>query len=48
MGSREAASEGPTVLHIRICSLPNNSKQQLGAPAQTWQQYFMHGRMVDL
>ena len=42
MGSREATSEGPTVLHIRFCSLSNNSKQQLGAPAQTWQQYSMY------
>ena len=25
-GSREVASEGPTVLHIRFCSLSNNSK----------------------
>ena len=25
-GSREAASEGPTVLHICFCSLCNNSK----------------------
>ena len=27
-------------MHIR---LPNNSKQQLGAPAQMWQQYSIHG-----
>ena len=33
-GSREAASKGPTVLHIHFCSLSNNSKKQLGAPAQ--------------
>ena len=42
MGSREATSEGPPVLHIHFCSLSNNSKQQLGAPAQTWQQYSMY------
>ena len=29
------ASEGPTVLHIRFCSLSNNYKQQLRALAQT-------------
>ena len=33
--SREAASEGPAVLHIRFCSLSNNSKLQLGTPAQS-------------
>ena len=44
---QELASEGPTVLHIPFCSLSNNSKLQLGAPAQAWQQYSMHGRMVD-
>ena len=33
LGLREAASEGPTVLHIQFCSLSNNSKWQLGAPA---------------
>ena len=32
---RELASEGPTVLHIRFCSLSNNSKLQLGAPTRT-------------
>ena len=48
MGSRETASEGTTVLHIRVCNLSNNSKQQLGATVQTWQEYSMHGRMVDL
>ena len=47
-GSREAASEGPTVLHIHFCSLSSNSKQQLRAPAQTWQQFSIHGCMVDL
>ena len=35
--SREAASEGATVLHIRFRSLSSNSKKQLGAPVQTWQ-----------
>ena len=45
---REAASEGPIVLHIRFYSLFNNSKKQLGAPAQAWQQYSMHDRMLDL
>ena len=35
-------------LHIRFCSLSNNSKQQLGAPAQTWKQYSMYGCIVDL
>ena len=33
LGLRETASEGPTVLHIQFCSLSNNSKWQLGAPA---------------
>ena len=47
-GSKDAATEQPTVLYIRFCSLSNNSKQQLGAPAQIWQQYSIHGRMVDL
>ena len=47
-GSREEANEGPTVLCIRFCSLSNTSRKQLGAPVQTWQQYSMHGRMVDL
>ena len=46
--SRKATSEGPTVLHICFCSLSNNSKKQLGALAQTWQQYYIHGFMVDL
>ena len=31
-----------------FCSLSNISKLQLGAPAQTWQQYSMQCRMVDL
>ena len=35
-GSKEATSEGSTVLHIHFCSLSNNSKKQLGIPAQTW------------
>ena len=48
MCSRQAASEGPTVLNIHFCSLSNNSKQQLGAPAQTWKQYSVHGCKVDL
>ena len=47
-GSREAASKGPTVLYIRFFSLSNNSKQQLGAPTQAWQQHSMQGRMIDL
>ena len=47
-GSREAESEEPTVLHIRFCNLSNISKEQLGGPAQTWQQYYMQGCMVDL
>ena len=47
-GHISTKSQGPAVLHICFCSLSNNSKQQLGAPAQTWQQYFIHGRMVDL
>ena len=47
-GSRDAASEGPTVLHSHFCSLSNNSKQQLGVPAQTRQQYSIHGCMLDL
>ena len=34
-GSKEATSEGSTVLHIHFCSLSNNSKKQLGIPAQT-------------
>ena len=25
-----------------------SSKQQLGVPDQTWQQYYIHGRMVNL
>ena len=37
-----------TVLQIRFCSLSDNSRQQLGALAQTWQQYSIYGRMVDL
>ena len=41
-GSRQTASEGPTALHIRFCNLSNNFRLQLGAPAQTWQQYSMH------
>ena len=32
-GSREAASQGPTILHICFCSLSNNSKEKLGALA---------------
>ena len=44
--SREVASEGPTVLHIRFCSLSNKSKKHQ-APAQTCQQYSMYGSMVD-
>ena len=47
-GSREAASEELTVLHICFCSLSNNSKQQLGVPDQMWTRYSIHGRMVDL
>ena len=43
---KKQPSEGPAVLHI--CSLSNNSKWQLGAQAQTEQQYFIHGHMVDL
>ena len=31
---QEAPSEGTKVLHIRFCSLSNNSKEQLGGPAQ--------------
>ena len=46
--SREASSEGPTILHICVYSLSNNSKLQLGAPAQIQQQYSMSGPMVDL
>ena len=30
--SREVSSERTTVLHIRFCSLSNNSNLQLGAP----------------
>ena len=37
---QEAAREGPTALHIRFCSLSNNSKKHLGALAQTWQKDF--------
>ena len=33
--------------HICFCSLSNNSKKQLGVPAQMWQQYFIYGQMVD-
>ena len=47
-GSKEGVNEGPTVLHINFCSLSNNFKLYLGAPDQTWQQYFMHGCMVYL
>ena len=47
-GSREAASEGPAVLHIRFCGLSSNSKQQLRAPTKSWKKFFMHGCMVDL
>ena len=43
-GSRKAASEGPKILYIWYCSLSSNSLKQLGAPAQTWQQYSIHGR----
>ena len=28
--------------------LSNNSKKQLGAPAQTWRQYSIHNHMADL
>ena len=31
-----------------LLQLTNNFKWQLRAPAQIWQQYSMHGRMVDL
>ena len=31
---REAASEGPSVVHIDFCNLSKNSMQQLGAAAQ--------------
>ena len=47
-GWREAASEGPTVLLIRLYSLSNNSKKQLRAPSLTWHQCSLQGRMVDL
>ena len=47
-GWREAASEGPTVLHICFCSLFNNSKKQLEAPAQIWYQYSIQSCVVDL
>ena len=50
MGSREAASEGPAVLHICFYSLPNNSIQVAirgtSTLAQTQQQYSMHGHMM--
>ena len=44
-GSREVASEGPTA---QFFCLSNNSKWKLGAQAHRWQQYSMHGCMVDL
>ena len=48
-GSREAASEGSTVLHIRFCSLSNNSKQHLGAPTQTWQGvWWIYGGFMEI
>ena len=47
-GSREAASEGLTVLHIRFCSLSNNYKKQLAAPTQARQQDSKQGHMIDL
>ena len=47
-GSREVAREARTVLHILFCSLSNNSKKQLGAPAQTWQWHSIHGCLVVL
>ena len=46
-GSREAASEGPTVLNTCFLSLSYLSKWQLGAPAQKWQRYSMQTQMVD-
>ena len=46
--SREAVSEEPTALRICFCSLFNNPKWQLGAPAQTWQQNSMQVCLVDL
>ena len=46
--SRQAAREGPTVLHIHFSSLSKNSKYQPAAPAHASQQYFRHGRIVDL
>ena len=45
---REEASERLTILHICFCSLSYNSKYQLGEPANTSQQYSMHGHIVDL
>ena len=44
-GSKEAASERLTVLHMHFCSWSNNFKWQLGAPGKTWQQYSMHGHI---
>ena len=37
-----------SILHDCFCSFPNNSKYQLGTPAQTWQQYSIDGHMIDL
>ena len=33
--------------NTRFCSLSNISKEQLGASAQTWQQYSKQGLMED-
>ena len=47
-GSKEAATEGTTVLHIHFSNLSNNSKKQQGASAQTLQQYSIDDHIVDL
>lgn len=45
--SREEGSERPAVL-IPVSAAYLTSKQQIVAPTQIWQQYFMQGCMVDL
>ena len=48
---RELASEGPTALHIRFCSLSNNSKQQLRGTCPevtTVFEAWVYGRFIEI
>ena len=47
-GSREPVTERSTVPHNHFYSLSNNSKKQLGAPVEMWQQFSMYGQMVEI